>query len=98
VRDKLNRIPMRNGRGYFGEVTAGISAGNFNLRITRNIDRVVLRKRKALAVRRNLRLALQTNQTGLVIVVLKTQGSIIRFDRDTSVVQEARRGCLGRDG
>src|SRR5262249_40669802 len=98
VRDKLRRISLLNRRGNFGEITTAVSVDcNSDLRIARDVNGIVLAQLKRFAVGAHGGLAVQTNQTCLVIVVAELQHRITRIERDASVVQITRGRRARRD-
>jgi len=91
VRDKLRRITLLDRRGNFREIaTRVVVYFDLDPRVAGNIDGVVLAQLKRFAVGADAGVAVQTDQTGLVIVVAKLQRGIARIQRDASVMQITR--------
>ena len=75
VGDKLYWVALGDWRGDFSEITA-IGCVYFDLRITRDVDRIVAIEIKRLAVCAHRCFAVETDQSDFVIVVIELQRCI----------------------
>lgn len=91
-RNEFKRIFIFDRRGNFSEITTFAFWLYCDLRISRNINRIIRRKFKTLAADRNFSFAFQTDESGFMFAVLKLQRLIVRTENNPPVMQMPRGG------
>src|SRR5262245_49828146 len=96
VRNKLSRIVLLYRRRDFSQIaTVWTIWSNFDRRIARHVNRIVLIQRKRLAVDFYNCFTAQADQTDLMIVAVELDRRIAGGKGDAAVMQVAG-GCSGR--